>query len=253
MSRYLAILGTNHQIYSEAASVLYSELTIVVHPGYILSLKDSYSDSSAFEEPIKDVWRHDPLKGIGHTKRNGTRFYYTPVMDGLVEPHVFTRFRKIELQAKMSHDFRPFLYINQDYSFNSAAEDRACKRLRKTGLMKNFAKLLSNSPLLNELSILLDMHVVVTDVPYDFLLTRPGPEEMRRHCHLHRAAQERGAEIAVDTGMLDPFLELSNVQCFKFAFQKANYAKDGLSETFVEAAKDIKHQIECNWIPVKNS
>ena len=253
VSRYLAILGTNHQVHSEAASVLFSELIIVVHPGYIFSLQKSSSDSIAFEKPIQDVWRHDPLSGIGHTKRNGKRFYYTPVMDGLMDPHVFAKFQRINLQATLKHgEYGPFLWINKFFQFDIDIEERARTLMRKSTLMKNLAKLLSNSPLLKELSIHLDVHVDVADATWYTGVGPHSPEEIAHRTHLQGAARERGAAIFLDNGMLDPLLTLSNVKNFKFSFRKVDHTKnDGYSDTYVEAAKDTKHHIEGNWVGQK--
>ena len=254
-SRYLSILGTNHQIYSEAASVLYSDLIIVVHPGYVSSLRKSNSDSIVFEKPIQDVWRHDPLQGIGHRKRNGKRFYYTPAMDGLMDPHIFAKFQKIDLQARLRYgEYGPFLWINNYFLFDADTEERSCTVMRKTTLMKNLAKLLSYSPLLKELSIHLDVHVDIADSTWYLGTKTRSPEEIAHRSHLRGAAQERGAAIFVDSGMLDPLLQLSNVKHFTFSFRKVDHTKkDGYTETYVEAAKDIKHHIEGNWVGKKNS
>ncbi|KAF4630165.1 hypothetical protein G7Y89_g7981 [Cudoniella acicularis] len=96
--RHLSILRINRQIYSETSSLLYSELRLLVKPGDIFCLRPD----GDLCRPSKKVWRHNPLYGIGHKSVNGDQIYNTPKMDGLLEPHVFTRFQNVEIQATLN-------------------------------------------------------------------------------------------------------------------------------------------------------
>ena len=250
-SRSLSILRTSREIYSEAASVLYSELNIVVHPGYILSLENSLPDLYGIELPIQDVWRHNPLLGIGYRKRNRNQFYYTPILGGLMEPHVFARFRKVHLQVKSYfEDQLPFLYINDDFTFSWKEEKRIKGVLLDTTLMKTFVKILSNSPFLNELSVHLEMGVGIAHGSGDTTEPPFNTKELQQQSHLIAAAQARAAELFIDSGMLDPLLDLSNVKSFKLTFEQVDHNKQ---HTYLETAKGLMRHIEGNYVDEGNA
>jgi hypothetical protein len=93
------ILRSNRQIYSEASSLMYSELIVVLTPGDIVCLRPNLDDISA---PNRGVWRHNPLAGIGVLGPHNRRIYNTPEMDGKMEPHVFSRFKHISLELEFN-------------------------------------------------------------------------------------------------------------------------------------------------------
>lgn len=105
----MAVLSTNRQIHEEAASVLYSELTIVLYSGTVYDAEENIGDLSLFRTPIERIWRHDPHHGTGYTRADGSYFYHTPEMDGSLEPHVFARFKKIEWDITVSFNGYPEL------------------------------------------------------------------------------------------------------------------------------------------------
>ncbi len=250
-SRSLAILGTRREIHSEAASVLYSELNIVVHPGYILSLENSLPDLYGIELPILDVWRHNPLLGTGYTKRNGNQLYYTPVMKGLMDPHVFARFKKVHLQVKFYFDDQlPFLYINDDFTF-SWKEGKWIKGVfLDTTLVETFVKVLSNSHFLNQLSVHLEMGVGIAHSSGDTTEPPFSTKELEQQSQLIAAAQARAAELFIDSGMLDPLLDLSNVKSFELTFEQVDHNKQ---HPYLETAKDLMRHIQGNCVDEKDS
>jgi len=87
-ARYPAILRACQAIYTEAAALLYSELTITVG----LNIIRCWEHPIKSEEPNIGVWRHDPLYGVGHRQHNGGQLYNTPELPGFLDPHVFARF-----------------------------------------------------------------------------------------------------------------------------------------------------------------
>lgn len=72
--RYPEVLRTDRQIYSEAASVLYSELTIIVELGDIVCMRKKRLEG--MEKAKKKVWRHNPLHG--NRNEHGRHIYNTP-------------------------------------------------------------------------------------------------------------------------------------------------------------------------------
>lgn len=109
--RFLPILRVSRQIYVEASSVLYKELGIVVRPGDVLSLLDD--PSGDIVDCNKKVWRHNPLYGTGVNDGSGKRIYAKPEMDGLVEPHVFARFRHVVFSMSLAFQETGCMPIHQ--------------------------------------------------------------------------------------------------------------------------------------------
>ncbi|MCJ1248977.1 hypothetical protein MMC30_006198 [Trapelia coarctata] len=102
---YGEILRASRQIHDEAAPELYSELTIVMWSGNNLA-------SGMLVPPIFDqkpwkiydnVWRHNPLLGVGHRDSNGAHVYDTPAMDGLMEPHIFAKFKNVDFEVEIGN------------------------------------------------------------------------------------------------------------------------------------------------------
>jgi len=242
----MAILSTNRQIHKEAASVLHSELTIMLHAGHLLGLENPIDDFVLFRSPIERIWRHDPIHGAGYTRANGSHFYYTPEMDGSMEPHVFARFKKIEFHIAILFVGNPALSSAGIFKFESANEALLTQPLTSRSLLKDAAKLFSNSPLLNSLSVYLDTKVLLKD----------GEDGNELHDLFSReqlgilleAGQDRAAELFINSNKLEPLQNLSNIKQFRFAFRKYHHSKkDGPGARLVDAAEDLKHQIEQNW------
>lgn len=99
------ILRVNHQVYQESSSVLYSEATFVLDPEDILCLSKTKvrpygaAPFEHFDPPLNKLWRYDPRKGVGCRNRKGDIVYKTPKSEGVLDPHVFARFRKIKFDS----------------------------------------------------------------------------------------------------------------------------------------------------------
>ena len=94
MRRYPEILRTNRQIYSEASSMLYSELTVNLQSCDVLCMTVRKDIVKASEK----VWRHNPLDGINTTNAIGQTVYSKPRLNGVMEPHVLARFKKFTFE-----------------------------------------------------------------------------------------------------------------------------------------------------------
>lgn len=219
----------------------------MLHSGHLLGLENTIGDLFLFRTPIERTWRHDPFHGAGYTRANGSHFYYTPEMDGSMEPHVFARFKKIELHIGVLFLGSPALSSAEIFKFELADEAQLTQMLTSTSLLKNAAKLFSNSPLLNSLSVYLDTKVSLDDDGGDGNAL-PDPLSREQLGILLGAGQDRAAELFINSNALEPLQNLSNVKQFRFAFSKYHSSKkDGAGARLVDAAEDLKHQIEQNW------
>lgn len=163
VNREMPILRANRQKNEEAASVLCSELTIMLFSGYVLGLENNAADLLIFKKPIEGIWRHDPLRRTGYTRTNGSQFYCMPEIDGSMEPHVFARFKKIGLHITVRLLDGPALLMSEDFNFEPADEAHLTRMLVSTSLMGSAAEVLSDPPLLYNLSLHLDTKVDLDD------------------------------------------------------------------------------------------
>lgn len=102
--RFPAILRANRQIYSEASSLLYTELNMHLQPGDVLCMKIGKDIVKASER----LWRHNPLQGIGSTNPSGQTAYATPELNGVMEPHVLARFKKTTFELDFNWELETY-------------------------------------------------------------------------------------------------------------------------------------------------
>ncbi len=147
-----------------------------------------------------------------------------------MEPHVFARFKKVELHIDACFRGGPALLISQD--FKIAKEARFTRLLTHSSLMKSAAKLLSNSPFVRDLSICLntDVHPEGHDTVafYDPI---PTVEEC---CDLFAAAEKRAIEIVVDSKLLMPLFALRKCPVFRICIQ------ENLFQQRTRAVRDVR-------------
>lgn len=249
------ILRANRQVYSEAFSVLYSEVPVRLELGDILSLPGDHE--RFIGKRNKNIWRHNPLDGIGRCDNRGRHLYSTPQMDGVMEPHVFARFRKVVLYA----DFEfiggdeicnepnccadPRLGINGDFSLDPDYIPFFVDSLNQSNVIELFVKLLSNSPYVHHLGLLLSAEV---EADYDNGMN--GAEDEETDAKFDDAGDEAAVELLMDSRMLDPLRELSNVQCFEFKFNMFLQTKEFEPQPrHVNMIEALRHEIEANWRP----
>ncbi|KAH6672502.1 hypothetical protein B0J14DRAFT_74808 [Halenospora varia] len=98
VERSVSILRVNRTISTEAVSLFYSELTILLGAEHILCLDEEYRLSNP--NCTNTLWRHNPLRGVPEMNDQGM-FHYDPdpVMEGMLEPHIFAQFRNVVLEA----------------------------------------------------------------------------------------------------------------------------------------------------------
>ena len=226
--RYPNILRTNRQIYSEASSMLYSELKVNLQPGDVLCTKASKDIVTASER----VWRHSPLDGVGITNGDGQTVYSKPALDGVMEPHVLARFRNFafelcidwELETLESdpphfimqrgHGVAPILVVDRDMTVDPEQEAYLLAFYKQSTLVPQLVQILSNSTDIRSLEIFFDLNVPVMDS----LAGVSDSDDDEAHSKMEDVANERAMEIFMDGGFFAPLENLSNVRSFKFEF-----------------------------------
>ncbi|CAG8977277.1 hypothetical protein HYALB_00010897 [Hymenoscyphus albidus] len=164
--KHLAILRTNRQIYQEATSILYKESRILLLADDIFCLPSfpktdplfSYNSLDEQRDPNATSWRYDPLLGTGD-EVDGKQVYSQPELGGLIEPHVLAQFQhvvvNISLLLRGSNTTQVIFDEGQEgYSKSVLAEHT---RILRTELFKKLTQVLSNSPVLKTLTILLSV------------------------------------------------------------------------------------------------
>lgn len=272
--RFPAILRTNRQIYSEALSLLYTELELHLQPGDVLCMNTGKDIVKASER----VWRHNPLQGIGTTNPNGQTIYPKPELDGPMEPHVLARFKKIIFEMDFSWEMEtleaetdrnaegeqnvqdpiaPSLFVNEDLTINPEDEAKLLAFYRRSTIIHQLVKILSNSSDIVRLDMRLDVEVLC----HDHIILDSDSEnddESNEATRNTDVANERAIEIFLDSGLLKPLEKLSVVRSFNFEFDRPDFTD---RESSVEQGwgfwkpkpeygrmlSDLKQKIERNY------
>ena len=240
--RHPAILRTNRPIYAEASCVLYSELKILVTPGDILCRDRSLDDEIV--KPSMRVWRYNPIYGVGYENEDGKRFYSSPELDGLMEPHAFTRFREIKLFVDfISEPLGPTIQIDHDLNLSSRDENLFISFLNQSSIIRHFVNILSRSPLLNQLTISLE---VTAEAAFPEAGGHIDEDEREgqsvRTSRLRQRLSKRATILFVDSGVLEPLRELTN----DLTFVESEYGEP-FSRKYLDMARDIKETVERNF------
>lgn len=144
----------------ESSAILYSELAIILRPGDIVCLRTPWDDIA---RPSENIWRHNPVDGIGEEGPIGSRTYSTPVMGGLMDPHVFARFKRIELQLcfdlKIESSCRtmPELFVDSNYEIPFDQCARLSSFIKETHILQDLSTVLANSPEVSSLRTILSI------------------------------------------------------------------------------------------------
>jgi len=238
------ILRVNRQIHVEASSVLYSELVILICPGEIACLR---GDSKDLAKPTKNIWRHDPLYGIGSPGPHGGRVYSTPELDGKLEPHVFSRFTHLSLELYLEFcpgefpRYQP-MSIDSGLNINPKHRTKFIKFLRRTNIIRDFVTIISNSPRIHHLYITLQIRAM------------PDKNE-----ELHNAEGElpdfyfmavdtRAVEYFLESHVMDHLIELANVDlAFLDVVRPWDGERQKLQPKYQKMLQELEIDIEMNW------
>ncbi len=252
VQRFPAILRTNRQIHSEASSLLYGELSMNVQPGDVLCMNTGKDIVKASE----GLWRHNPLHGIGSKNSCGQTVYAKPELDGVMEPHVLARFKKILFEFDVTWELEalenlrdptvPSLYVNDDMTVNPEDEAKLLAFYRRSTIIHQLVKILSNSPDIVRFEIDFSIEVLAQ---YGDLDSDSEDDNEAEESWKPEAANERAMELFLESGLLAPLEKLSNVRSFTFEFT----ALDRYCETYKPSPrydrilKDLKQKIEGNY------
>lgn len=214
--RYPTILRANRQVYNEAVSILYTETILCMEAGAIFCLRPEADLGS----PSKKIWKHNPLEYHGETNSKGNPKYNMSILDGRMEPHVFARFERIEIYIDLDLSGGDLMVaqVEIDENFNIDADDikNYTSIIRRTNLFKDLAIVLARSPVLKSLQ--LDLSVEV-DVAYPMNI--PESEDEDEDDELDTLEDQYmlkvnnlATDILIESGLLDPFKLLSNIEMF---------------------------------------
>lgn len=235
LSDTIAILRTNRQIYTEAISVLYNELAIILEPGDISCLGKSNERSGNLIRAKADVWRHHPLYDPGHRSEGAEYGYNTLELGGLMEPHIFARFTKIRYSAEFELMNCPWplggddemildLHTHDPIPFSTF--------LQTSSIMKLLVQLFSHSPCIRSFSFILSIYIC-EEYAWD---------------DVDRVSNARALEMFMESGILEPLQQLSNVQTFGFEFDMMEEGRPYQPlPKYRKMAQDLKYTIEGKW------
>jgi hypothetical protein len=251
--KHPTILRANRQIFAEASAVFYTEATLILDPGDIFCCAKKPEDLK-FGAPNDDSpWRHNPVYGVGKTNANGVVTYATPEMRGLLDPHVFARFRNILFDA--CFDYLQMHYVDfwiDDETFVVNPEDAANfrKLVRTSPIMKDFVKILSNSPFISTLSIQLGVEVMAASNFMEQEMDDESDTDEGKGELIMEKSNERATEMFLDSNICDALLKLKNVGNFEFKIVLDDQQDDTEYEPLprhVKLFKEMKEKIEGNF------
>ena len=257
-SRAPALLRANKQIYSEAYPLLYSELKIVLSPGAVLK---HLMHPDPLAKPMGGIWRHDPAMGVGFKDINGHMCYESKCMDGEIEPHIFAKFERIVFNARFHiNDYAepPALFVDENLRVDPDDEINFKNYIRNSAVFQGLVRLISNSPLIKHLQICLNVEVFM-DCNYSQGSDNDGSNVdnegftagKRKIQKMTAAANERAAELFLESGLLDPLQTLSNVRSFAVIFERNAYRSIGTlwqpPPRYASVIEELKKTIESNW------
>lgn len=245
---YPEIPRTNRAIYFEAAPLLYTEMTIAMQTCDVLCFSESPNAQDIVPgQGIPRLWRHNPLHGTGQPNARGIQVYASDEMNGDMEPHIFARFQRLFFDAWINfddYDVEPPLRIDRSGRFDKEDEIRLGATMRQWNMIRNLVSLLSNSPSINRLDVLLS-----SDMPLGY---ESGPEPLtkeeealqdKKEDALMEAIEYRAIEIFLDNNMLTPLETLNNVKYFGLRVE----GETKLQSHHAKMIQDLKDKIERNW------
>lgn len=265
VGRFPAILRTNGQIYDEASYLFYSELEVILQPGDVLCMKTGKDIVKASER----LWRHNPLNGTGTTDSTGLTVYSMPELDGVMEPHVLARFKRIAFELDCSWEMEaleaqvnrhmangekrtaPSLFINEDMTVNPWDEVKLLAFYRRSTMIHQLVRIVLNSPRLFRFRMTVDIEVLAR---YDMNMDSISDHEKDGYMsdltlEKTQIASHRAIELFLDSGLLAPLEKLSNVQSFAFDITAADIERENYKPTpkHSKMLLDMKTKIEHNY------
>lgn len=235
---------------------MYSELTVKLRAGNDLALGNP-GPSLEYREPrtpYDKVWRHNPLLGVGHRNQDGIHIYDSTKMDGLMEPHVFARFQNVdfEVNAYFAEDKSwPRFCIGDDFSVvETKYENEFTSDLRNSMVIENIVKVISSSSWINQLRIYLGLDITAGWVGERKFSPYTRAEVVPVYAKMKRVAAIRAAKMVVDSGLLLPMRNLSNVKSFQLQFSTIDSTDKDHYDPPLEhktISETLNRTIQDNW------
>lgn len=213
-------------------------------PGDIVCLRPNSDDITL---PSKGIWKHNPLDGLGTIGPQNRRIYKTAEMGGVMEPHVFARFRCIKF--KLSFDFFPgknSRYRGLGIGPDLKIERKECIRfqnfLRRTNILRDFVKVLSKSILIKWFEI--EIHLRALPGRAEDVKNADGSLDDKYFI----AVDARAAEMLIESGILDPLRNLPNVcTALVKVIQAWTLEEQTLEPKHKQLLRELEDDIEDSW------
>lgn len=221
------------------------------------------ADENHLDIKMSEIWRHNPKQGFGaknHT--DGVISYEGVENSGSMEPHVFTRFSKIKIDAKFvfeEDDKAPILYIDENLHLEPESEELLTEFFATLTIFNLLTDILFHTLRIKNLTVALDLQMTILDRRDDDGL-EGSDYDHEQETKEELAGSVRAMELFLDSGILAPLRQLSNVQCFAVDFNLPAYTavnvhpSDGAPIEYykpqgqrAKLLQDMKAQIESNW------
>ena len=213
-------------------------------------------------EPSNKIWRSCPTHKATECK-----------LDGTMDPHVFTKFERIAFSADLNFDLEgedgrewPTLFV--DDKLRTSREDEECftSYLKGEGssfppvsdIFQEFVNVLVKSPYISHLDVCLGVEIVAAfDMDSKEEEEDEDGENIERadrieECEARKenAATERGMELILEAGVLNPLKQLENVKRFSLSFDvlPCNDVEFEPKHKHLGIIRDLKETVEGNFL-----
>ena len=244
---YPAILQTNRAIYAEAAPELYAKTIFAMEFSDIVCVSDRETGDD-LEKGRARVWRHHPLRGMGYRNAENLQVHASDNMGINVEPHVFAKFESLNCYANLDFDdenLEPRLRVDKDHGFIVEDGISFGTTLRQSDVIRNFVSLLSHSPFIDHLYMMVAIPLTPDVVFRPRSLTKEEDALLEKENLERQSASESKAwELFLDNNMLAPLETLCNVRRFEL---RPILPFSQPQQHYVKMIQDLKEKIERNW------
>ena len=244
---YPAILQTNRAIYAEAAPELYTQTIFSIKSSDNVCVSDRET-SHGMEKGRARVWRHHPLRGMGYRNARNLQAHTSDTMRGHVEPHVFAKFESLNCYANLdlvNKNPKSCLRFDKGHRFMVEDETKFGATLRQSDVIRNLVSLLSNWPFIDNLYMMVAVHLMLDYVSTRRYLTKEEDALLyKENSERKSATDDRAWELFLDNDMLAPLETLSNVRRFKL---RPVLPFSQPQQHYMKMIQDLKEKIERNW------
>ena len=189
-----------------------------------------------------------PLRGMGYRNGKHLQVNASDRTSGHVEAHVFAKIESLNCYANLdfdNKDLKPCLRVEKGHGFVAEDETQFGATLRQSDVIRNFVRLVSNSPFIDSLRMMIAIPLIPDVVSMQRTLTREEDARMLKENMERKYATDRRAwELFLDNDMLAPLETLFNVRHFELR-PMLSHAQP--QPRHVKMIQDLKEKIERNW------